>query len=138
MFGILSRKEKQKERLRKWREEHPNYNREYQKNNWESILKKNRKYIAAHPEKNVLAVENYRAKKKKNGGRITSEEWGALKAKCDYMCLCCKRREPEIKLELDHVLPIALGGTNTIDNAQPLCRSCNARKNNKHIDYRPF
>lgn len=39
-------------------------------------------------------------------------------------------------LTLDHVLPIAVGGSNTIDNAQPLCAMCNSIKGVQHIDYR--
>lgn len=68
------------------------------------------------------------------GGRITAKEWRDLCSKYDNKCLCCGRSD--VKLSLDHVLPISKGGTNTIDNAQPLCISCNSSKRDKHIDYR--
>jgi 5-methylcytosine-specific restriction endonuclease McrA len=32
---------------------------------------------------------------------------------------------------------LKLGGPNTIDNAQLLCRSCNSHKHLKSTDYRP-
>ena len=32
------------------------------------------------------------------------------------------------RLEIDHIHPLARGGTNKLDNLQVLCRSCNARK----------
>jgi 5-methylcytosine-specific restriction endonuclease McrA len=98
--------------------------------------RKSREYIAAHPEKNIQYLSSRRARLLGNGGTITAQEWGGLKKKYNYTCLCCKRREPEIKLTLDHVLPLILGGENVIENAQPLCKSCNSRKHAKHIDYR--
>ena len=36
--------------------------------------------------------------------------------------------EDHIKLEVDHRLPLAWGGTDEIENLQPLCEECNAGK----------
>lgn len=47
-------------------------------------------------------------------------------------CLNCKSE----KITLDHVVPLARGGTNHITNFQPLCRSCNGSKRLKVIDFR--
>ena len=69
-------------------------------------------------------------------GAHTAQEWEALKAKYNNTCLCCGKVEPEIALTRDHVLPITKGGTDNIDNIQPLCWSCNSSKNDKHVDYR--
>jgi 5-methylcytosine-specific restriction endonuclease McrA len=70
------------------------------------------------------------------GPHFTGQEWEALKARYDYRCLMCTRQEPKIKLEADHVIPIARGGTNDIGNIQPLCKSCNSSKNDQIRDYR--
>lgn len=71
-----------------------------------------------------------------NGGTHTLDEWIALKAFYNHKCLACGRSEAVIELTKDHVIPIVAGGTNSIENLQPLCRSCNSSKKTKTIDYR--
>ncbi len=89
------------------------------------------------PAKFYAATRNRRARMKDAEGKITPEEWQSLKEFYDFTCLRCQKKEPEIKLTFDHVLPISSGGTNMISNAQPLCGPCNSWKRTKHIDYRP-
>lgn len=76
-----------------------------------------------------------RARLKGAQGSFTEEQWKALKLKYNHMCLCCKMQEPFIKLTYDHIVPLINGGDNTISNIQPLCRSCNCKKNAKTIDF---
>jgi 5-methylcytosine-specific restriction endonuclease McrA len=95
-----------------------------------------RKWDATHRDAKNLHGQTRRAKVSAAGGVITPSEWNNLKIQYDHTCLCCGKREPEIKLTLDHVYPISLGGRNVIENAQPLCKPCNSRKNIKCIDYR--
>lgn len=68
-------------------------------------------------------------------GEHSFGEWETLKAQYNWTCPCCKRSEPEIKLTEDHVVPLSKGGNDNIENIQPLCHSCNSRKNVKVIKY---
>ena len=68
------------------------------------------------------------ARLRKNGGHHTKQQWEFLKGAYDYTCKMCNRKEPEIKLTEDHIIPIRHGGNDDIENIQPLCRSCNSKK----------
>lgn len=76
-----------------------------------------------------------RAWKRGSATSFTRAEWKALCAKYDQRCLCCGEKKP---LTPDHVVPLALGGSNGIENIQPLCWRCNTRKGTKATDYRPL
>ena len=66
-------------------------------------------------------------------GSFTFGEWELLKKQYGYCCPCCSKCEPEIKLEIDHIIPLSKGGSNYIENIQPLCGSCNSKKHDKMI-----
>lgn len=110
--------------MRRWRlkEENMEKGRQY-----------TRKYNAEHLEKHRVDESNRRARKRGNGGSYTVNEFLAA---CDLFgnrCLCCGCT---MKLEADHVTPLSRGGRSDIVNIQPLCKICNARKNDNEIDYR--
>ena len=46
----------------------------------------------------------------------------------DYRCVECGATNKETTLEIDHILPVAKGGTNDINNLQTLCKHCNRAK----------
>lgn len=73
--------------------------------------------------------------KKNVQGWHTEGEWENLKAQYNWTCPCCKKQEPEITLTEDHIIPLSKGGSDNIENIQPLCALCNAKKNTKIIKY---
>lgn len=97
---------------------------------------KARAYYQANPAKHRLRAMRYYARKISNGGLFTEAEWITLKARFEHTCLCCGRREPDIRLSPDHIVPISKGGLNVASNIQPLCERCNKSKGARTIDYR--
>ncbi len=91
--------------------------------------------ISKVKEYHTLAARRRQIRKMGNGGIHTTEEWIALKKRYNYICPCCGVGEPKIKLVRDHVVALYIGGTDDIDNIQPLCISCNAKKHIKTIFY---
>jgi 5-methylcytosine-specific restriction endonuclease McrA len=128
------------ERARERRQKDLEHYREIGRKSYERHAEERRQYSLAYyklyPEKSVAATNRRRALKLAAGGSHTEDEWQSLKAFYDYTCLRCRKCEPEIRLTRDHVIPLAEGGDDSVDNLQPLCARCNSKKNNKHIDYR--
>lgn len=76
-----------------------------------------------------------RALKKGALGIHSQGEWETLKAQYNWTCPACGKKEPGIKLTEDHIVPLDKGGSDNIENIQPLCRSCNSKKHCKVIKY---
>ena len=95
-----------------------------------------RKYYENNRPVFIAARHRRRARLVGNGGSFTSKEWTALLEACGHACLCCGNKEPDIKLTVDHVVPLCRGGVNSIVNIQPLCMECNKNKFTKTTDYR--
>jgi hypothetical protein len=115
--------EQNRVRIRRWIENNPKKRREH-----------SLRWAKANPEKHRVNEQNRRARIKANGGNITLVEWESVLQKYGHRCLYpnCERTD----LTIDHVVPIALGGTHTVDNVQPLCSYHNRKKGKKAIDYR--
>lgn len=46
-------------------------------------------------------------------------------------CKSCGKTDQETNLTIDHIIPLALGGSNDISNLQTLCFDCNRRKKDR-------
>ncbi len=67
---------------------------------------------------------------------MTSKLRQKIKERDDYTCKICgnsTHKEPNLLLEIDHILPVAKGGCTTEDNLQTLCWKCNRAKSSKII-----
>lgn len=51
-----------------------------------------------------------------------------------HTCQYCGRRPPEVELEVDHLIPVARGGTDVFENLITSCRECNSGKSAKLIE----
>ncbi len=100
----------------------------------EEVSRRGKEYYQKHKEKRAAWRSAYRARKSHNGGNYTATEWEELLMRYDYTCLRCGR--DDVKMTVDHVIPLDQGGTNSIGNIQCLCFSCNSAKGAKYADYR--
>lgn len=92
--------------------------------------------FAKDPYERKLYLNNRRrALKASADGFHTQGEWETLKAQYNWKCPCCKKAEPQIKLTEDHIIPLIRGGSDNIENIQPLCKPCNSKKHIKIIKY---
>lgn len=52
----------------------------------------------------------------------------------DHRCRYCGAAAPDVKLTVDHVVPVALGGADDPTNLAAACRDCNAGKSSSNPD----
>lgn len=121
--------------------------KEYRDKNKDILLEKKRKYRLINKEK----INQSNAKYKKNnkhivnacnasrravirgaGGKFNRVDIDDLLIHQNGKCAYCfiKMRDYHI----DHIMPVALGGSNDKENIQLLCPNCNLKKGAKHPD----
>lgn len=107
----------------------------YSKEEMAIYQKKYRQKIS--PEKKYqyskISHLNRRIREKSSTGKITIKEWNDLKKKYNNSCALCGEKEPftnqrHKNLTIDHIIPLSKGGSNFIQNIQPLCFCCNSKK----------
>lgn len=109
---------------RKWRMDNPE-KMQAARNAWESN----------NPDKKRVHRENRRARERDAGGRMSADIVSVLMEKQKCQCVVCKKDIAK-KYEIDHVVPLILGGSNDDDNLQLLCVTCNRSKGKKHpVDF---
>lgn len=121
----LRRRAELDEYRKQWSRDNPAKQRRYV---LESINKKPEHYLK-------LRSMAERRRNSRLTGKHSANEWFLLVHFYGNKCLCCG--STTAKLTEDHVIPVSLGGTDNIDNIQPLCRKCNMAKGIKTTDYRP-
>lgn len=114
----------------------------------EKLVAKSKAVYAADPERAKARITEWKrrnpeharalrhahkAKIRNTNGTYKAAHWKAMCAWFGNRCLACHVVAP---LVVDHVIPLSRGGTNTIDNLQPLCATCNHRKYANTVDYR--
>lgn len=112
------------------------YQRRYRGTNAEKLKAQRKIRYADNPDIFKARANIRRVRLDQLSEHYTAEQWQALCTFYEFACLHCGRRQPDIVLSVDHVIPIARGGSNSIRNIQPLCLECNKKKHTKTIDYR--
>lgn len=100
----------------------------------DSNLDQERKRLTDYAKNNrpvIISIRHARrARLAGAGGRFTAQEWGALKDSYLGRCAYCFDAKAE---HIDHVVPVAKGGTNDIGNLVPACAKCNLSKGSKSL-----
>lgn len=127
--GVQKNKNKGKKLPHRQKENHPNWKGGFDRKEYM------KQYRIENAERiRYLNLRRVALKHKADGFHIY-EEWLELKKQHGFTCLSCGKKEPDIKLTEDHIIPLSKGGSDDIENIQPLCRSCNSKKHTKIIKY---
>ena len=71
---------------------------------------------------------------KEQRSAMTKDLREAIKQRDNFTCQICGNsvlKEPNLLLEVDHIVPVSKGGKTEADNLQTLCWRCNRSKSNK-------
>ena len=92
-------------------------------------------------EENIIELINrlesklsLQAQTKEQRALMTTKLRAHIKERDNYTCCQCgnsTKNEPNLLLEVDHIIPIAKGGLTTENNLQTLCWKCNRSKGAK-------
>ncbi len=105
--------------------------------NKEKILKRNKAWAERNPlkvrELSLAGTNRRKVRELSAEGSHTEEEWHLLVEECNWKCVCCG--DMTKPLTKDHIIPLIKGGSDYINNIQPLCRECNSSKRDRIINY---
>lgn len=111
------------------------YKAAYYEANRERVNARNTAWKTANPEARRIHSQNRRAKERAAGGVLSKGLASRLFKLQRGKCACCKRPLGN-DFQLDHIMPLALGGLNIDGNIQLLRRVCNLQKNARHpVDF---
>ncbi len=85
-------------------------------------------YMSGNITEQRLLLLNENKRKRRNIS--LKDRWFILK-RDNYQCVKCGLRPPEVTLEIDHILPFAKGGLDSVQNLQTLCNYCNQGKKDR-------
>lgn len=136
-------------RAKKWRDQNPDkvkaYTQEYRQGREKLLSEKCKKWRKSNidiarklcedwhsrnPECKRIYQAKRRARKFGSIGDFTRFEIRELMIEQNSQCVYCKTNIADL-YNIDHIQPLALGGSNHIENIQLLCPSCNQSKHLK-------
>lgn len=127
--------ERYKERVRAWEKANPDKVREKYRRYTEKNRQKVRDWGKGYRERNAERIAIRQAFRKSlrrtRDGAASQEQIAAHKQRHGKRCAMCHARA---KTTLDHIIPVAKGGTHTLRNIQWLCQPCNSSKGAKPME----
>ncbi len=120
-----------------WRDKNPDKMSAYNLKHKERRKELNKIWLENNPDKRKLYVKvscnNRRARRKNIGGRVSVARINSLLFKQWNLCYWCYEQLND-KYEIEHVVPISKGGTNSEENIVIACSLCNKQKHAKLVD----
>lgn len=83
----------------------------------------------------IVGFERFAAPEKRTKPRegIRNSVRFDILASHGFACRYCGRRAPSVELQMEHIVPVANGGTNDRRNLVAACTDCNAGKHTKSV-----
>jgi 5-methylcytosine-specific restriction endonuclease McrA len=127
-------KRRNRENIKRWRGAYPDRNnataRRYYAKNKETYIAIRERWATKNPDTVRAIQRNARARRRSAEGRHTATDVAKKRLLQKDKCACCRT-----KLlgggHVDHIVPLALGGSNWPSNLQLLCPPCNYKKGHK-------
>ncbi len=133
-----------KERIKLWRDKnyrenleiHREKSRKYKKENPEIARKAMAKWKLKQENREKLRAwwANRRARKSKINGSFLKSDVDSIFQSQNFQCAACSVDLKEKKFHVDHIKPLAKGGSNWPWNLQILCPQCNMSKSSKDYE----
>jgi len=115
---------------KKWTESNPDYFSQNYQAKKELKIQNVKDWVRDNPEKRKVIALRHEALKHGAVGSHSGDEWIALIELLNHKCNECWKYIKN--LTQDHIIPLTKGGSDFIDNIQPLCQSCNSSKHAKY------
>ena len=112
--------------------------KEFRENHKTEVAARGKLYQQTQNGKITSRKSNHKYRALKRGATVESFSYVEVFERDSYVCqLCGIKTRPDFKSqyhpkrpELDHIVPLSLGGQHSRANTQCLCRHCNMTKNN--------
>jgi len=126
--------EKVRAAVRKWQRENPEGAYRYRTENPEKVRENYVKWCAEHPENLRIIQHRRRARKLGAAGTCSAEQLRARANLHGGRCYICALQNKLTPYEaIDHVIPLAKGGSNWPSNLRPICNRHNQQKGMKSL-----
>ena len=120
-------------RVANWREENPESRKEFRERHKDRLRQIDREYVKNHLDAFAVRNRNRRAAVRNSEGTHTLEDIHQLYKEQNGNCAYCGVSLGN-KYHVDHIVPIARGGSNYPSNLALACADCNLSKGSKLLE----